>query len=268
MYPIPSNDSILALQTLNRELEVRHKYQIDKSVGAVSIRGTIEAEEAREKGESEKLTKKEGLDWVRQALTRTRGKELVGNYNPLLISELFWEQSTKWERLAAEHIERVSDVCTRFLKDLLLEMTPKDVESRLWSSRIEDQLRDRNSAAARELGYLMEDHVNHPINYNHYYTDTVKNRQQERENADLEKCCQDAAEGVETSEGVQVSLVVQRIKENLMKSTEKDMEVVTSEAALDCVLAIYKVCYLPTICMYRILTNDFFRSSRKFSSQM
>ncbi|KAF7870439.1 hypothetical protein EAF04_004183 [Stromatinia cepivora] len=218
-----------------------HKYQIDKSVGAVSIRGTVEAEEARERGESEKLTKKEGLDWVRQALARTRGKELIGNYNPLLISELFWEQSTKWERLAAEHIERVSDVCTRFLKDLLLEMTPKDVESRLWSSRIEDELRDRNSAAARELGYLMEDNVNHPINYNHYYTDTVKNRQQERENADLEKCCQDAAEGVETSEGVQISLVVQKLKENLMKSAEKDMEVVTSEAALDCVLAIYKV---------------------------
>ncbi|KAF7952298.1 uncharacterized protein EAE97_001795 [Botrytis byssoidea] len=234
------------VQTMNSQFTevVRrkgHKYQIDDSAGAQSTRGTMEAEEAVERGEPERLTKKEGLDWVRQALTRTRGKELPGNYNPSLISELYWEQSAKWEELAAEHIERVSDVCTEFLKNLLLEMTPRDVESRLWSSRIEDELRNRNAAAAHELDNLIVDNMNHPINYNHYYTDTIKNRQQERANAELEKCCQDASAGVETSEGVQMGPVIQKLKESLFKSTEKDMEVVSCEAALDCVMAIYKV---------------------------
>ncbi|KAK6607732.1 dynamin family protein [Botrytis cinerea] len=219
------------VQTMNSRFteEVRrkgHKYQIDDSVGAQSTRGTMEAEEAAENGEPERLTKKEGLDWVRQALTRTRGKELPGNFNPSLISELFWEQSARWEELAAEHIERVSDV---------------DVESRLWSSRIEDELRNRNAAATQELDNLIVDNLNHPINYNHYYTDTIKNRQQERANAELEKCCQDASAGVETSEGVQLGPVIERLRESLFKSTEKDMEVVSCEAALDCVMAIYKV---------------------------
>ncbi|THV46033.1 hypothetical protein BGAL_0425g00100 [Botrytis galanthina] len=234
------------VQTMNSEFTeaVRrkgHKYQINESVDAISIRGTVEAAEAAQKGKPEKLTKKEGLDWVRQALIRTRGKELPGNFNPSLISELFWEQSSRWEGLAEEHIERVSDVCTEFLKNLLLEMTPRDVESRLWSSRIEDELRNRNAAATRELDNLIVDNMNHPINYNHYYTDTIKNRQQERANAELEKCCQDASAGVETSEGVQMGPVIQKLKESLFKSTEKDMEVVSCEAALDCVMAIYKV---------------------------
>jgi hypothetical protein len=35
------------------------------------------------------LTKSEALDWVKQVLTKTRGKELPGNFNPLLIGELF-----------------------------------------------------------------------------------------------------------------------------------------------------------------------------------
>jgi hypothetical protein len=37
------------------------------------------------------------LDLVRQVLIRTRGKELPGNFNPLLVGELFWEQSSKWQ---------------------------------------------------------------------------------------------------------------------------------------------------------------------------
>jgi hypothetical protein len=31
----------------------------------------------------------EALEWVGQVLIRTRGKELAGNFNPLLIGELF-----------------------------------------------------------------------------------------------------------------------------------------------------------------------------------
>ena len=37
----------------------------------------------------------EALQWVHQVLIRTRGRELPGNFNPLLIGELFWEQSSK-----------------------------------------------------------------------------------------------------------------------------------------------------------------------------
>jgi len=37
-----------------------------------------------------------------------RGKELVGSFNPLLIDELFWEQSANWNRLARDYIELVA----------------------------------------------------------------------------------------------------------------------------------------------------------------
>ena len=40
-------------------------------------------------------SKPRAIDWVRRVLVRTRGKELPGNFNPLLISELFWKQSSK-----------------------------------------------------------------------------------------------------------------------------------------------------------------------------
>ena len=87
-----------------------------------------------------KTSKRDALKWVGQVLIRTRGKELVGNFNLLLIGELFWEQCSKWRRLAAEHVEQVADVCSRFLEIILRDKFPVDVRARLWSSYIQERL--------------------------------------------------------------------------------------------------------------------------------
>jgi len=71
------------------------------------------------------------MDWVRGVLVRTRGKELPGNFNPLLVSELFWEQSSKWQQMAEFHIKDITDVYNQFLNNLLKEKCPKDVYTRL-----------------------------------------------------------------------------------------------------------------------------------------
>jgi len=78
------------------------------------------------------LTKIDALDWVKQALIRNRDKELIGNYNPLVIGDLFWEQSEGWKNLAREHIELISEVCQNFLEKLLEATAPRDVKQRIW----------------------------------------------------------------------------------------------------------------------------------------
>lgn len=59
-------------------------------------------------------------EWVRRGLILTRGRELIGNFNPLLVAELFWEQCSNWPHLAEYYLDQVNDVCTRFL-DILLQ---------------------------------------------------------------------------------------------------------------------------------------------------
>ena len=127
------------------------------------------------------MTKEDALKWVADVLTQTRGRELVGNYNPLLIGELFWEQYSNWERLAVDHMERVADHCSQFLKALVHEKCPKDVKSRVWNSNIHDALKIRLDRASNELERIMEDVKDCPINYNHYSTDTIKRRRQDRQ---------------------------------------------------------------------------------------
>lgn len=77
------------------------------------------------------MNREKSLEWVRGVLVWTRGKELVGSFNPLLIGELLWEQSSSWNLFAAHHIDQVAGVCEKFLENLLEAKAPKDVKSRV-----------------------------------------------------------------------------------------------------------------------------------------
>ncbi|TVY58344.1 Interferon-induced GTP-binding protein Mx [Lachnellula cervina] len=141
----------------------------------------------------ETMNKADALVWVHHKMKSTRGKELVGNFNPLLIGELFWEQSSKWHEFAAAHVKRVAGFCARFLKDLLIEECPSDLQNRV-SDIIIDALRRRRQAADQELAKIKEDLEDHPTNYNHYYTDTITKFRQ----AEQAKLLTKAVEGATT----------------------------------------------------------------------
>ncbi|KAK5110093.1 hypothetical protein LTR85_001555 [Meristemomyces frigidus] len=120
------------------------------------------------------LSHKEALQWVSRVLVRSRGKEPVGNYNPLIIGELFWELSSKWEHFAADHVDQVSEICTMFTNTLLEETCPKDVRTRLTELKIKESLQKRRDRATEELCRILEDKQDFPATYNHYYTDNVQ----------------------------------------------------------------------------------------------
>ncbi|KAH6713320.1 dynamin family protein-like protein [Leptodontidium sp. MPI-SDFR-AT-0119] len=194
------------------------------------------------------IMKEDALRWVKQALANTRGRELVGNYNPLLVGVLFWEQASKWKMAASDHIDNVALQCEHFLKVLLQDKCPKDVESKLWETAIHDALKARSTAAHEELGRIMEDVGGYPINYNHYYTETIKKRRTNRQRIALVKTAKKATKTVtfeDPSEGRQpvstTTVDIDQIVNELSASNDQNMESFGSEEALDCLLAIYKV---------------------------
>ncbi|KAE9378323.1 dynamin family protein-like protein [Stipitochalara longipes BDJ] len=193
-------------------------------------------------------TKDEALKWVAHVLARTRGRELVGNYNPLLVGELFWEQSSKWRLLAVDHIECVADQCSKFLKMLLHDKCPKDVESRLWDTKIHDALKERSHLASEELAKIMEDIKGYPINYNHYYTDTIKRRRQNRQRIAIKETAEKASKTTVLQEQspfesprVTTTVDIDQFVQSLAEDNDNNMENFSCEEALDCLFAIYKV---------------------------
>jgi len=115
----------------------------------------------------------EAITWVRDMLEKSRGRELPGNFNPLLISQIFWEQSSPWDELSRMHVERISNYCEEFVCKLLKSMTTADVYHRIFAKIIEPQLKARKEAALQELDRILKDKNSHTMTYNHYYTSNI-----------------------------------------------------------------------------------------------
>ena len=136
-------------------------------------------------------------------------------------------------------------MCGKFLNILLEDKCPKDIVSRLRQSLVQDALKARYDSALEELGRIMEDNKTYPINYNHYYTETINERRQERQKASLAKCIEDATKREKlddcNSNHTSASIDVNRAIEAYSKGIDPNMENVSCEEALDCVFAIYEV---------------------------
>ncbi len=235
-----------------------HKYQIDMSSKAdaanpsPSIRQLIELRKNVRSSKSRtpiNMDQEKALAWARILLVRTRGKEVIGNFNPLLVGELFWEQSSKWHDLAVEYLDQVHEVCNKFLELLLKDKCPKDMIARLQASLVQDALKARYDNALQELKRIIEDNKSYPINYNHYYTDTIYKRRQERNKTSLARCIEDATvhsplEGCRSTQHTTASVNVNEAVDAYSKAIDLNMENFSCEEALDCLLAIYKISQL------------------------
>lgn len=105
-------------------------------------------------------------------------------------------------------------------------------------------LKTRLKAALDELDKLLQDRKDFPINYNHYYTDTVHKKRQDRIQSQIET----QVDGAFSNNMVRKERAHDIVKESISiwsQSVTADMEAFSCEEALDCLLAIYKVCRRP-----------------------
>lgn len=109
----------------------------------------------------------------------SRGKELPGTYNHVLLAELFHEQASLWNGIATEHIEDVRHSIQVFTDEALEHVVADEHVLRELGGIVGAQLQASVEAAKDELRELWEDERQQPITYNHYFTDNVqKDRQQ------------------------------------------------------------------------------------------
>lgn len=184
------------------------------------------------------LSHQEAVEWANNVVTRARGREILGNFNPLVIAELFWEQSSKWNLIAEAHIDGVSDVCSTFLQGALKDKAPSDMYARMWPI-IRERVKARHRSAVEELEKILKDNKSYVMNYNHYYTDTIKKRQAERQKIKLRECLEEAATE-EEADGL-LSVNVNRALHLYSEDIDPDMDNHSSDEVLDCLRAIYKV---------------------------
>ncbi|KXL51256.1 hypothetical protein M433DRAFT_73240 [Acidomyces richmondensis BFW] len=190
----------------------------------------------------EVISRKDAIKRVLKILIRSRGRELPGTFNPLLISQLFWEQSAEWKTIAEFHIDKIGKVCSDFVAAAIdFTMSPV-IGHRLQSLKIQNALDQRLNSAKDELARIIADTKLHPITYDPTYTDIVQRVRQERHETKVERLVEDVEKvSFNSLSHPQKQLVrAEVIKQDMKSLIEPDMDKTSSEDALDCAQAFYQ----------------------------
>lgn len=123
---------------------------------------------------------------VRRLMRRTRGCELPGTYNPLVITELFHEQCQPWSDLVESYSTRIMSAVDSSVNSILSQAVDEETKDRLWMGHIGEALEELKTVLRTKNSELLNSHdIAHPITYNHYLTETVQSIEAKRYKKDL-----------------------------------------------------------------------------------
>ncbi|CAF9916549.1 hypothetical protein IMSHALPRED_003231 [Imshaugia aleurites] len=190
------------------------------------------------------MSQEDAIEWVRKLLVRSRGRELPGSFNPLLVSELFRDQSSPWEQIAREHVQNIWMTSKAFLERLLNTLTEEETFGTLFTHWIDPNLNARFEKANERLDGLLIDRERHAITYNHYYTDVLQSIREERKVRELVGKVQDyMSSSPDSAFGKKGSLDVSGLARSLATQSEGDMDLFACSELLDSSRAFYKVSF-------------------------
>ncbi|KAK0260135.1 hypothetical protein LTR91_023882 [Friedmanniomyces endolithicus] len=148
-------------------------YDFVPSIQAQEIGEVLHGRDSRANGQVY-IIEAELKAWVRETYLKTRGRELPGSYNHVLLTELFHHQSRRWPQIAGNHVDAVHDSIVTFVEHAVAHLKVEDhVHSEIYDG-MNTKLQDNKAAAERELHQLCVDEQQHPNTFNHYYTDNVQ----------------------------------------------------------------------------------------------
>jgi hypothetical protein len=183
---------------------------------------------------------------------KTRGRELPGNYNHVLLSELYHEQSSPWTLIAKTHLESVLAITANFV-DMVLDyiVIEEDVKSRL-REIIHSKFEIKKLAAAKELEMLIKDEKRQPITYNHYYTDNIQNARHDAMKGNIQKAMHSVVERDQNGQLHARKSAMDSLKliASLQNRVIVNMDDQACSEALAGLNAYYKVCYYPILWKY------------------
>ncbi len=106
------------------------------------------------------------LEQVKALMEKSRGRELPGTFNPLIITELFAQQSRPWKGIVARLTERVFDMTKRTIKLVTRFVVDEQTADRLLPL-LAQSLDKLKRAMEKKVDELLNPHITgHPITFN------------------------------------------------------------------------------------------------------
>ena len=195
------------------------------------------------------VTKDEFLNHIEQLMHRTRGRELPGTFNPMIVAELFREQSQPWEEIARRHVEKVWDATCKFLALVIAYLADSSTSTILQRVVFEPAMRTVLGQLRDKTSELLKPHQSgHPITYNHYFTETLQAVRRERLGMRMDPTYLikeifhiDEDSTLENNHRLNSYYNLKDFADRLKDHYEPDMDRFAAKEAHDCLDAYYKV---------------------------
>ncbi|KAF2442045.1 dynamin family protein [Karstenula rhodostoma CBS 690.94] len=204
------------------------------------------------------ITRKAYVAKVKTLLQRSRGPELPGTFNPLIIGQLFHEQRKPWTSLVNAAVEKVLQAVHFVVRSVLSHQSNAATLDSLLNNFIYPRLELLTKELRGKVKELLKPHdTGHPITYNHYLTENVQKAQDKRRAREIKKSLESFFGGDYTSEGTHVMHIdVNNLIQVLVTKTEADMNSYASSTATDFMEAYYKVALKKVIDDFSVLAVE------------
>ncbi|KAJ6003607.1 hypothetical protein N7522_006299 [Penicillium canescens] len=191
-----------------------------------------------------RMSRDDYIAHIGNLLKRTRGRELPGTYDPMITRDLFQDQSRLWEDISRNHVIAAWAAAKEFLRHAVLHVADRATSTTLFDNVIVPALAELRGKLLQETAELLLPHQRqHPITYNHYFTETLQQTRTGRQKEQLRDTLQRHfhVSHLSREHRIDYSIDLCALLDALIQATVPNMIQFASEEALDCMLAYYKV---------------------------
>lgn len=186
---------------------------------------------------------------IQPLLKRSRGRELLGMFNPLIVGDLFHAQAKPWEALARKHLRDICDAVTVFLELTVTYLTDEVTSEAVLRELVDPLIDGKTKLLDPKLDEILAPHQRgHPITYNHDFTETVQEIRKKWLERDIEirllTYFGRLGHDVENEETNLKNIKKSNLVSALSSRNGKDMDNYACSEILDCMEAYYKVIVL------------------------
>lgn len=190
------------------------------------------------------------IEEVKLLMRESRGRELPGTYNPMIVAELFSKQCRPWQSLVHDLSERILSFAYTTVNAVLQHVVDDQTAGSLIREIIGPSMENLKVGLATKVAEILKPHLfGHPITYNHYLTENVQKSQATRRQREMEKRLRTFfSENALTQGTINYRFDVKSLLDTLVSHTEPDMDNFSCSMAVDVMEAYYKVSGFSVVC--------------------
>lgn len=186
------------------------------------------------------------IDEVQELMRRTRGRELPGRFNSLIVTDLFLEQSKPWKSIVVKHVDRCWGAAKQCLTLVTGSIAEGSIGVRLLRRVVFPALDNVKGEIALKASEIINSQVLcHPVTYNEQYLQAVHRINDQRRREFYSKAVEEIF-GIGNSTQIYITRTnLDALVERLSQRRELDDERVAASEAVDCMEAYYSVSRIP-----------------------